>query len=408
MAVAPPSQAESDVGSRVSEVVRRLRATLEQLLAELPGIPARPLQLADLLKLKKDVPSRLLKALRTGDPIAAAHAMPGPAALRSVLTAAARHGASAAAVSQARAAVEGFERLIQQVAGDRGTFDTLISAWLPETRARVELLAKQAAYKGIVGLKGATADLKLSTAILYPSSDGRHLDVLWLVGAFGLRRMRPGAVVRFATRHLNTPTRVVASTLRGEPIMDAAGVTLEQFLSPPVGRLEVQREQDDLVHYVLAGDSLGKGAGVNVLMSELGRACLERYRPDPAIPRRHGPFAEVNLPLAALVFDVLVHHDVYPDQQPALVIFDTAINGIASINDPRRAIDRLDHNESIQAVGDGISKLRLAEYSNYLPLLEHACHTLSWDPLALRAYRCRITCPLYGAQIFMAFDAPPG
>ena len=118
-------------------------------------------------------------------------------------------------------------------------------------------------------------------------------------------------------------------------------------------------------------------------------------------------FAEVAIPAKTLVFDTLVHRDVSRGLDPSLVIYDTAIEGVADINDPSRDIDRLDLCESIQNLGSGLAKFRTGDVPRYTELLRLVCEKLSWNGDEFRGYRCRVDYPPYGSEVVMAWDAPP-
>ena len=111
--------------------------------------------------------------------------------------------------------------------------------------------------------------------------------------------------------------------------------------------------------------------------------------------------------MKTLHFDVLLHEDVYPGSEPALLVYDTALDGVADVNDPTRDIDRMDVAESIRPLGPGTSRLRTADLPDYTGLVRLVGEKLGWDLERFRGHRCRIEYPLYGSQVAMAFDPPP-
>ena len=82
-------------------------------------------------------------------------------------------------------------------------------------------------------------------------------------------------------------------------------------------------------------------------------------------------YAVVGTPTKSLIFDVLVHEEVYPGADPAMVIYDTALDGVADVNDQARDIDRLDLWESIQSLGNDVSRFRTTEVPRYAQMLRH-------------------------------------
>jgi len=293
-------------------------------------------------------------------------------------------------------------------AGDRGAFSAILSAWLPEARREHELRNKQAAYRALSQLHGVSADTNLSTVLLAPSPDGVSIDVVWVFGLLGLRRLRPGVGVKFVSRRLADPASPrVPTSLAGKPLLDVRDTLVSDF-SDSTGEVDVHRT-GDVVHYSLAGREFGPKAATDVVLAEVNRNELARHV-DPARRRKANFFAEVGTPVKRLHFDVIVHDDLYPDGAPELAIYDTAIEGTADPNDPTRDLDRLDLVETIQPLGRGVARAHDAQAPHYVRLLRHAFGELGWDDGAFRIYRTVIDYPVYGSQVAMLFTppAPPG
>jgi hypothetical protein len=402
--VSGPS-AGSGLESRIATIGGDLGRVLQRILDAIPGGPFGPAELARRLGVDKVLTSRTLKAVRNKDPLAVIHLAPGPEPLRRLARAAGRAGAPPATVAEVEAAVDAFESLIRQEAGDRSSLNAIISAWLPEARHEFELRRKQSAFKAMSQLKGAMADTNLATVMVHPSRDESKLDVVWVTGLLGLHRLRPGAGVKFATRRItdgNGPRR--PTSLDGVPVDDLDGVRLEEFCSSPPPKLNVV-PAGEVVHYTLADTGFGPRSAVDLVFAEANIAELPRY-----IPRDSGRkayyFAEISTPAKALLFDVYVHDDVYPGSDPALHIYDTALDGVASVNDAARNIDRIDMDESIQPLGARLGQSRSTDVPDYARLLRHVTGKMAWDAGRFRGYRCRVDYPIYGTQVVMAFDAP--
>ena len=165
-----------------------------------------PSRLDDATGIGKDVAYRILKAVRSEDPITTVHLLPGPAPLRRLLKAAAKHSVSPSMIDEARQAVDDFERFILSEAGDRGTLDLIIGGWLPEARQKGELLAKQAVFRGMSHVRGLSAEVLYKATILHPSHDDEHVDGATIQGLKGFRRWRRDAELRFAARRIHPPS----------------------------------------------------------------------------------------------------------------------------------------------------------------------------------------------------------
>ncbi len=390
----------SDLEARFSRTGADLRDTLNDVLATLPAGNQGPQGLARALGLDKVLTSRLLKAARDRDPIAVVHHVPGPEPMRRFYRAARRRGADPALVAAGETAVDAFQTLIREEVGDRSSLDAVISSWLPQARQEFELRRKQSAFKAISQLKGVSARLSLATVLLHPAADGERIDVVWILGLFGIQRWRPGARVKLASRRqITSGSARRPTTLAGESVEGLEGLRLDDFCHAPPAALEVRR-LGETVHYLLADESFGRKASSDLLLAEVNLAEMARV---PEAGRRGYVFAEVSTPCSTLLFDVLVHEDVYAGATPALELYDTAFDGVVDVNDPARAVDRLDAAETLQAITGGPPALRVPDVPNHVELLRHVFESMGWQSDAFRAYRSRIEYPLYGSQVVVAF-----
>lgn len=397
--------------SEILAVASALHHTLNALVVAVPVAGGGPVALAQALGIDKVLASRVLKALRQQDAIAALYFLPGPEPLRSLVKAADRRGAPAGVSGAARAAVDDFERLINVDIGDRSLLDSILSAWIPDARAEFELRRKQAAYKALSQLKGVQADIVLATCLLAPSEDPALMDVVWIHGLTGLHRVRPGVVVKIASRRMsNEPSARRPQTLDGSTIEDTSPPLVPDFCSRPTPEVHVHRVEDSLF-YTLGGDGFGAGSAVDMMFVEVNRSELKRpVRPEgPAqdwgAARGAYFFAEAVVPAKAMQFDMVVHEALFAGQDPVLRVHDTAFEGVADVFDARRELDRLDLLESIVPLGKGLSGVRSGGVPRYQELIQDVMSRLGYDAARFRAFRCAIDYPLYGSQTSMVFSA---
>ncbi len=411
----PPPHARPPNGleDRISHVGGQLTDSLRRVLDELPGRPQRPQQLARLLGLNRDISGRVLSAAKATDPYSATHIVPGPEPLRKLIQAARRKNVSLAILNDTERAIQDFESLIDETAGDRPALNAIISSLLPDARQKFELAAKQTAFKGASLLKGAMADLWLHTAIVFPSAqDPQRNDVAHVFGTIGLRRLRPNVTVKFTYRQYGTPTETW-HTLSGQPPEQADGRELDQFCTLPPAPLDQTLVGNGVIYALGAGDDASGGVGprsaVDKLLAEVRPRAMSKYAANR--PRnKKSLFVAPSVPVKLLNFDMLLHRDVYPVAQPTLLVYDTAVEGMASVNDPARDADRLLVHESLTVLPHDVSAWQIPEVPKYLAILQHVIQRLGHQaPLELdqfRGIRCRIQYPLYGSQACMAFDAP--
>lgn len=399
----PPSSsalAPERLAALGGELQRTLAAVVEALPADASAMQA----VRNSAGMNKVFASRLLKALRQADPLAVLYHLPGPEPLRRFLA-----GADAAPERRRQAAttaVDAFERLVREETGGRGGLNALISAWLPdEQQGDFAFGRKQDVYRAWSQLKGAAADTSIVTVLLWPSADRSRVDVVCFMGLLGLRRLRPGAVVKLATRRLTREVVQRAPEPHAGFGNGADPFALHEFCAAPPAPIEPRRTGDTM-HYLLGGRAFGLRSSVDMLLAEVNRSELEYGRAPGAPPRLSHVFAEVSTPVRTLLFDLIVHEDLYPGQQPDLFLYDTTFEGCADVNDPARDLDRLDLPESVVALGPGVAALTAPEMPRYPALVAQIGERLGWNLAAARAFRCRVDYPPYGAQVVLAFATP--
>ena len=397
----PLAIAEEGVSAaRIGEIGAALVDSLAAALSRLPEFRSGPQRLADRLGVDKVVASRLLKGL-SGTVMEAVHRLPGPAPLRRVLAGCDGAGVPRALVATAERAVADFERLIRDEVGDRSALETVLSASVPAARREFELRRKQTAFRAMSQLKGAEADVLTAAVLLAPGADAERIDVVWVSGLLGLRRLRPGVPVKFATRRfLAKPGARRPTSLGGAPVDDLGQVRLDAFCSSPPPALRATRI-GEVVHYTLGDEGFGPGHAADLAFCEVNRAELPRYLALTST-RRSYFFAEVQVPCRALLLDVVVHRGLFPKGEPELRIYDTVLEGVADANDPARDADRFDLDERITALPAG--GWRSARAPRHASLIAHVCERLAWDAGAMRIYRCEIDYPIYGSQVAMVFE----
>lgn len=385
---------------RITQAGDALLAGFSRVLDQVPGADAGPQRLAGKLGVDKVLASRLLKAVRSPDAMSAMHRAPGPEPLRRVLRASAKLGVPEEDLAAAHAAVDQFEALIRADFGDRSALEAVLSAWVPEARREFELRRKQAAFRAMSQLKGSQADVAGESVIFWPSEGGEKVDVVWMKAVIGLRRLRPGAAVKFSVeREVESPTARRPRTLDGEPIESAANTVVREFCTEPTPELRAH-VVGETTHYIV--DGLALGASANLVTCEVNRAELSRY-----IPRSRGRRAwasgDLAIPSKRLQLDVLVHEDVFPGEDPDLRIYDTAMHGAADRNDPSRDIDMFDLLETVEQLGVGLRRFGSSDIPHYRRILERICTAMGYDGSRLRGYRVSTDYPLYGSQYAMSF-----
>ena len=399
------TQSGKDFRKRVSQLGEELNGTISTLLSEIPGSPHSPQKLAQTLGLDKVFTSRLLKAMREHDPLGVVHLMPGPEPLRRLAKSFKRRSCNADQTRKLEVVIDRFDQMIRQEAGDRSSFAALVTSWLPSAKEALELRHRQAAYKAMSLLRGSSVDVNASAVLLNPSEDPGRIDVVWIFGIYGLRRMRPGVVTKFSTRRVvdqNEPRQPLS--LDGDPIEDLTSLRLDQFCFSPPAPMEAQTVGESC-HYLLGDAGFGPNSAVDLVFAELNRSEIASVLPKGS-NRKGWFFSSIGQPSRRLQFDVFVHRDLYRGRDPELIVYDTSVDGVADVNDPVRDVDRIETSAAVEVLGFGDARAHTRDIPNYVQLLEHVYSRLGWNVQEHRGYRCSIDFPIYGSQVSLAFEAP--
>ncbi len=394
---------KDDLEVRITRAGQRLLDGFQHAMNELPEASAGPQRLATRLGVDKVLASRLLKALRTPDPLAVIHRMPGPDPLRRVAASLEQAGVSAAHVAEVSAAIEGYDEVIKRDAGDISGLQAILSAWVPEAKRDFEGRRLQAMYRAVSQLKGASVDVYADTVFFTPSPDGETIDVVWIKALVNLVRLRPGAVVKLTSHRAveEDGASRAPKALDGSPITDLSASLLSKFCSPVTPRISV-RLAGEQMHYILEDDVFGSHASATIVTCETNTGELPRYV-DPAKNRLAWASSEPSVPAKLMQFDCFVHEDLWGGSAPGVRVYDTAIGGIADVNDPAREIDRLDVSAVCESLGRGLGRARSDAVPDYHAMVEHVRAARGWDPAPYLGYRVVQEHPLYGSQTALTF-----
>lgn len=406
--VRPPSDADQALRRRTEAIGAELQVALLALLATVEGAGARDQKAyQSFLHIGQSAVSRLLSAVRAGDPLTTLVAIPGKLVLGQVLQGASRSGVDAACLARAAQAVAAFEAFVDLEFGDRAALDVVLSEWVLESQAAFDLRHRANAFKSAAALRGVQADLVLSVGIVYPSetSSDRH-DGLGIDALLGCRRLKPSGLVRLNFSSMaKDPSRYVPTSLSGREISDLDDLLVPEFSTVQASQISAVR-QGQLIQTSVSGLPLGgsQGRGHDMVHAHVYQN-MHRARRGEGRPSS-GMAAHAEPPAECCVIDALLHDDVWSGIQPEVRIFDTVIRGLAHPDDPTRFGDRLDTVETVQQLGRGPDAFRLPEFKAYPDLIRHVCKTRGWDAGKLRGYRVKVRYPTYGAQIGLAFHLP--
>jgi hypothetical protein len=390
------------IDEQVREVAREVHSSFQRLLDGAVNVALGPSELRRSMGVDTSQASRLLTALRCGDPVAAVSRMPKTAGLRRFVKGAKRANVQKDVVERAERAVDRLEKLVRSVGG-QAALDAMLAGWIPEVRHAFELRNRQAAFRAMSGLKGVSADVILNTNLVHPGSNDDRPDSAQLMGPIAVRRLRADADVRVTSCRVLEPRPRGAdpTALDGRPLdSEPCSSSLPDFCEPSSPQIRCVR-QGLVLNRVLDHAAIGPQSRCTVLFGEIHRESARRF----TTPKRPytGHCYSVEIPTKLLVLDYFVHESLWPHCGPEVRTYDYSPLGAANPNDPSRAADLWRMGETVQHLGAGGRGFALAEFGRYVEALQHVCGRLGWNLEEFRGYRCRVAYPIYATQICMAF-----
>jgi hypothetical protein len=388
----PPDTAQS-LEHDLAEAAERLRRALSEVVDLVPVRVKKPAEFQRVLKLDRSLTSRVLRSIQMQDPLASLHRLPGPHGVRLLLKAAGRAVREQEALQRTEDALAAVEELVRTEFGEWKDLLAAISGWLPDVRRDVEMANRQTAFKAMSAIKGVMADAE------------DWVDRAGITGICRMRRLRAGAPMGLLHgSSIAPPAGTRRLSLEGQPIDGQHGAPLlREFSSQPTPSFDVQ-VAGETVHYVLRGERVGLGSMVDLFFADVMR---QRYPARAAVSARPAtPGAVIDVPVKALIVDVLVHQAVWPGVEPELRMYDTAVRGVANPTDPARDMDRTDVLESVQEIGIQMGRFRTKEVAHYAEMVRSVCGALGWESNVFRGYRCRVDYPVYGTQVSLLFHPP--
>src|SRR5688572_28257591 len=129
---------------RTLQVLAQLRAAVQSLIAGLPVAPSRAVDLKRAMRIDAALAWQMFSLANHQDLLRIGRLVPKPGAMKRFMAAAQTGGASADLIDNAIAAYDDFERAVKDVAGDRRSFDAILSGLCPDDESALLRLRRAA------------------------------------------------------------------------------------------------------------------------------------------------------------------------------------------------------------------------------------------------------------------------
>ncbi|MDF1869341.1 MAG: hypothetical protein P1U30_03035 [Phycisphaerales bacterium] len=376
------------------EVADRLCSSIGIVLKAIPDCSMRPTDIARLLGVSRVMVGRVLSNIAKDEFTETLIGIPGPETLRLILNAAGEAGVDEGAVETALEAVDSFDELIRERYGTRGAMSAALSTGHTDERERFDQSSRYQAFKGMSSILGVESKVWLTSMMMTPSADSESgIDVTTIHGTTGLRQLRPNIPVHFV---YGKPPEY----LTGRQMPVRIELDPEQFFSNTPAPLAVREENGQIIN-TFAPEVIGKDAVYDMFAGVHVPNGSGRYAKEGRSYR--GTIVTPDVPVITLVSDVILHGDIFEGIEPELFVHNTVAKGGADIEDPKRAVDRIQASEEIVDLGYGLKHMDIPEIPKYAQMIDYMCQRTDTQPSDFRVHRLQIQYPVYGFQYAIAF-----
>jgi hypothetical protein len=398
----------ADLFDRDSQrVILNCRAAFSELIDAVPARIATASDLQRALRIDMKLAWKIYKIANAGSLAAGAY-MPGSPSIRKLIGAAKRCGIAPPVLEKIASATDEFDSLVAAHAGDRSTFDSMVSGRGADDHGRaVTLRQKRAAFRANRHLRGAQARAQLKSMILRPSEDPALLDVVAIQGYQDLRRVRYDGPLVVSRVRISDDNHGIRRS-NWEPLGPKAGQSedsslLGAFCSPELPPFRAVRTAGDFVLGELVGHGVGNRSAITCIDGYLARGAVPRYRDETN--RFGAALTWVPIPCEVLVLDLVVREDTLRNLSPIVGCYSSTLSESA-LPAAMESCDRLPLNESVVFLGKGLPVLRSSDIERHGEMYAAVFDKLGWASERFEVYRCRIAYPVMLSSVLIRFDLP--
>lgn len=394
------------------QVLLRVKGAFAGVVNALPGRITRPHELSKALKIDTKLAWKVMKVAHGADVFAAAQYIPGAAATRLFLEAAATKDISSARIQDAEAALAEFEQLVDLHGDDRPTLEMMLLSFTREGRSQADLAYRKAAFAANTYIWGAQARTHFKADFVHPAGEKGRLDFVTLRGFIGLRRMRPDVAWVIDRARLSNDD----GTLRRRPIrepLDPAQDTSEagaetplvrEFCSAPLPAVRRVKAPDGFYEDELAPGGVGNTGAVTCITGEVLRNAASQYSTEHDRWATHAVL--MRTPCQELHFDLFVHEDLFGVLKPELAVYSQLAGGPPVLPLESRERDRLLTWEWVEYLGKGPSVVHAPHVPRYTEMIGYTLEKLGWDGKRFDVYRVRMQYPVIPSSVLVTYELP--
>lgn len=389
-------------------MLSKLQRAIASLLAATPGETRRAADVERTFGVDPKLGWQVHRIATSTKPLTTGTSVPAPISVEKLLKAAAKLGVSKEIVDRVEAAFEDFEKLVEDYAGDRDRFQTMVAPLLNEDSEALDLKHKKSIYRGMSHVTGVDAQADMFTTLMHPGDEPGTFCSIMIHTTVGLHRLRAGAPLCMS---------IGRARLSGDNPWDCSEA-IKPMVAPIAGnagtyllRDYCSRDLANEVRVLGAGtmyplleipETLGRKNRITIATASLATGI--KWDEEQVLwssPR-------ILLPSQVMISDVLFHPDVHPARHPVpskVSIYNNDRIGLG-MGEPEHVMvtDLLNMHERCDYLGQGVDLLIAPDAPRNVDMLAAICKAMNWNSEEFHAYRTRVEYPVLRSTVRTVFD----
>lgn len=373
-------------GPETKQALNTLQNAIRRVVASLPESGSRAADLGRALKLDGALAWQIHALAGKPDLLISSRVVPKRGAMERFLRSAERTVAEDLA-RNVREAYEAFEETVADLAGDRETFDAMLTLQRPTDGAALRK-TRRAGYKANAALWGVTCRAKTYTVVFRARPTG-EFDSLTLLGYVGLQRLHADAMVStLASSRIWGENAVPPDD--GKPRATVECQLVEEACSKPLPQIEHTIGPDGLPQEFLALDGLGKRSEASIFWRTTALGIPDATPEPPSVAS-----STCRVPAEMMFIDLLVPRGWLRGEMKTWVTPDPGRQVPA---DPSTRY-RLPFEGAGVHLGQSLSALHLTSVPQYADLVQREIARMGWSDTEFDIFRCEVAYPMLHTRL---------
>jgi hypothetical protein len=326
------------------------------------------------------------------EPLSVGTHVPRLASLAKALRAARAKKVPADIIEEAEQAGGAFERLIEQHAGERGSFDAMVRGL--GTEQHIHVKDRRAAFRANCNIWGLCALASYSCITYHAGEKPGTEDSFLLIGHVGLHKLRPD--VNFSVGYQWSVRRSESRVPVSAP--GALGVDfIEEFSTRPFPQLATREVRPGVMATAFQLANIGRAGAVTYFVRHIARAASE------GPTGWYGGNSLCRVPVEVGVSDIIVPRG-WTDPGSASITVYGSLQDITRVPE-RHDSDRLPISGQLSHLGSDLSRLRTPLVPKCTEMVEASLRGMGWEKTEYDVYRCVMEYPVLLTGVATRIDA---